>query len=62
MEYRNLGQSGLKVPVLSLGTGTFGGKSGTMFEKWGRTDVAEAARLIDVCLEHGVTLFDTANG
>ncbi len=61
MEYRNLGQSGLKVPVLSLGTGTFGGKSGTMFEKWGKTDVAEATRLIDICLEHGVTLFDTAN-
>lgn len=60
MEYRQLGHSGLKVPVLSLGTGTFGGK-GEFFQRWGDTDVAEAKRLIDVSIEHGVNFFDTAN-
>jgi aryl-alcohol dehydrogenase-like predicted oxidoreductase len=60
MEFRRLGQSGLKVPVLSLGTGTFGGK-GDMFSKWGTTDVAEAKRLIDISLEHGMNFFDTAD-
>ena len=60
MEQRQLGRSGLKVPVLSFGTGTFGGK-GALFEKWGKTDVAEATRLVDICLDHGVNFFDTAN-
>lgn len=60
MEYRQLGLSGLKVPVLSLGTGTFGGK-GDMFKKWGSTDVSEASRLIDISLEHGLNFFDTAD-
>jgi aryl-alcohol dehydrogenase-like predicted oxidoreductase len=60
MEYRHLGASGFKVPVLSFGTGTFGGK-GELFEAWGKTDVAEARRLIDICLDEGVTLFDTAD-
>jgi aryl-alcohol dehydrogenase-like predicted oxidoreductase len=60
MEYRHLGASGLKVPVLSFGTGTFGGK-GELFEAWGATDVAEARRLIDICLEAGVTMFDSAD-
>jgi aryl-alcohol dehydrogenase-like predicted oxidoreductase len=60
MEYRNLGASGLKVPVLSFGAGTFGGQ-GPLFSAWGRTDAAEARRLIDLCLEVGVTLFDTAD-
>ncbi|HAJ90996.1 MAG TPA: aldo/keto reductase [Rhodospirillaceae bacterium] len=60
MEYRQLGRSGFKVPVLSLGTGTFGGK-GDMFKKWGTTDVAEASRMIDISLEHGLNLFDTAD-
>ncbi|MBL8953151.1 MAG: aldo/keto reductase [Myxococcaceae bacterium] len=60
MDYRVLGGSGLKVPVLSYGTGTFGGK-GEFFGRWGDTDVAEAKRLVDVCLEAGVSFFDTAN-
>ena len=60
MEYRLLGGSGLKVPVLSFGTGTFGGGN-EFFKAWGNTDVAEASRLIDICLEAGVNLFDTAN-
>jgi aryl-alcohol dehydrogenase-like predicted oxidoreductase len=60
MEYRQLGSSGLRVPALSFGTGTFGGK-GPLFSAWGQSDTAEARRLIDVCLEAGVTLFDTAD-
>jgi aryl-alcohol dehydrogenase-like predicted oxidoreductase len=60
MEFRQLGRSGFKVPVLSLGTGTFGG-GGEFFKAWGQTDVAEATRLIDVCLEAGLTMFDTAD-
>ncbi|WP_342360848.1 aldo/keto reductase [Terrarubrum flagellatum] len=60
MEYRRLGASGLKVPALSFGAGTFGG-SGPLFGAWGNTDVAEARRLIDICLDAGVTLFDTAD-
>lgn len=60
MEFRLLGRSGLKVPVLSFGTGTFGGK-GDMFSKWGNSDVAAATRLVDVCLEGGINFFDTAN-
>jgi aryl-alcohol dehydrogenase-like predicted oxidoreductase len=60
MEYRLLGGSGLKVPALSFGTGTFGGGS-EFFKAWGDTDVAEASRLIDICLEAGVNLFDTAD-
>ena len=60
MEYRLLGGSGLKVPVLSFGTGTFGGK-GEFFEAWGASDVAEATRLVDICLDAGLTMFDTAD-
>jgi aryl-alcohol dehydrogenase-like predicted oxidoreductase len=60
MEYRQLGKSGLMVPVLSLGTGTFGGNN-PFFATWGNTDVAEATRLVDVCLEAGMNFFDTAN-
>ncbi|ULU23863.1 aldo/keto reductase [Dyella terrae] len=60
MEYRHLGASGFKVPVLSFGTGTFGGK-GDFFGAWGNTDVAEAKRLVDICLDAGLTLFDSAD-
>src|ERR1700722_2399694 len=59
MEYRQLGQSGLRVSVLSLGTMTFGGES--VFSKVGATDVKGARRQVDLCIEAGVNLFDTAN-
>ena len=60
MEYRQLGRSGLKVSALSFGTGTFGGGN-EFFRAWGQTDVEEARRLIDICLEAGINLFDTAD-
>src|SRR5271163_4079088 len=60
MEYRQLGYSGLKVPVLSFGAGTFGGGT-EFFKAWGASDVAEATRLVDVCLDAGVNFFDTAD-
>jgi aryl-alcohol dehydrogenase-like predicted oxidoreductase len=55
-----LGGSGLRVPVLSFGAATFGGV-GDVFKAWGSTDVEEARRLVDVCLEGGIDFFDTAN-
>jgi len=60
MEYRQLGGSGFKVPVLSLGTGTFGGTT-ELFKAWGTSDVAEASRLIDICLDAGLNMFDSAD-
>lgn len=60
MEYRHLGNSGLRVPALSFGTGTFGGQ-GQLFGAWGNTDVAQASRLIDISLDAGLNLFDTAD-
>jgi diketogulonate reductase-like aldo/keto reductase len=60
MEFRRLGGSGLKVPVLSFGTGTFGGGT-ELFKAWGTTDVAEATRLVDICLDAGVNMFDSAD-
>jgi aryl-alcohol dehydrogenase-like predicted oxidoreductase len=60
MEYRQLGASGLRVPALSFGAGTFGGQ-GPLFSAWGDTDVAGARRLIDICLDAGANLFDTAD-
>lgn len=59
MEYRKLNGSGLFVPALTLGTGTFGGKNG--FEGWGNTDVTEATRMVDICLDAGLNMFDTAD-
>jgi aryl-alcohol dehydrogenase-like predicted oxidoreductase len=60
MEFRQLGGSGFKVPVLSLGTGTFGGGN-EFFRAWGSSGVAEATRLVDICLEAGLTMFDSAD-
>jgi aryl-alcohol dehydrogenase-like predicted oxidoreductase len=60
MDFRTLGRSGLKVPVLSLGTGTFGGAN-EFFRTWGNSGVDEATRLVDICLEAGVNMFDTAD-
>src|SRR5450755_1595250 len=60
MEYRQLGNSGLRVPVLSFGTATFGG-AGDFFKTWGNTQVDEATRLVNLCLDSGLHLFDTAN-
>ena len=60
MEYRQLGRSGFCVPVLTFGTGTFGGKS-ELFKGFGNSDVAEATRLVDICLDAGLTMFDSAD-
>ena len=60
MEYRQLGGSGLHVPVLSFGTATFGG-AGEFFKAWGNTQLDEAKKLVHLCLEAGVNLFDTAD-
>ncbi|CAN5382921.1 aldo/keto reductase [soil metagenome] len=60
MEDRPPGGSGFRVPVLSLGTGTFGGK-GALFSAWGNTDVAQARSMIDICLESGLNMFDSAD-
>ncbi len=59
MEYRTLGRTGLKISAITMGTFTFGGRG-----DFGRTaahGVAEAQRLVDLCIDHGVNLFDTAN-
>jgi len=60
MDYRLLGGSGFKVPVLCFGTGTFGG-SNEFFKAWGASGVKEATRLVDICLEAGLTMFDSAD-
>ena len=59
MEHRQLGRSGFKVPALTLGTGTFGGSNA--FKAWGSTGVEEATRLVDICIEAGLTMFDSAD-
>ena len=60
MEHRLLGHSGLKVPVLTLGTGTFGGK-GDFFKGFGSSDMQEATKMVDICLEAGLNMFDSAD-
>jgi aryl-alcohol dehydrogenase-like predicted oxidoreductase len=60
MEYRQLGGSGLNVPVLSFGTATFGGK-GEFFKAWGDTQLDDAKKLVHLCMDAGVNFFDTAN-
>ena len=59
MEHRQLGSSGLRVPVLTLGTMTFGGQG--KFAAVGTTDVEQATRQVDLCLDRGVTMIDTAD-
>jgi len=60
MDHRRLGRSGLRVPALSFGSATFGGGN-DFFKAWGSTDAGGAARLIDICLDHGVSMFDSAD-
>ena len=60
MEYRQLGGSGVRVPVLSLGTASFGG-SNEFFQAFGGLDAARATRLVDICLDAGANLFDSSN-
>jgi aryl-alcohol dehydrogenase-like predicted oxidoreductase len=60
VESRQLGGSGLFVPVLTFGTGTFGGGN-EFFKHWGTVGPAEATRLVDVCLDAGLTMFDSAD-
>jgi len=60
MEQRQLGGSGFKVPALTYGTGTFGGGN-EFFKAWGASDVKEATRLVDVCLEYQLNMFDSAD-
>jgi aryl-alcohol dehydrogenase-like predicted oxidoreductase len=60
MEYRRMGASGLTVPALSFGAGTFAGR-GELFGAWGDTDAAQARRMVDLALDAGVTMFDTAD-
>ncbi|OSQ30242.1 aldo/keto reductase [Thalassospira sp. MCCC 1A03138] len=60
MEYRQLGNSGLRVPALSFGAGTFGGQ-GPLFGAWGTIDAREASRMIDISLEAGLNMFDSAD-
>ena len=60
MDYRRLGASGFKVPELSMGTGTFGGGN-EFFAAWGATTGDGARRLVDICLESGLTMFDSAD-
>ncbi len=60
MEFRRLGHSGLRVPAMSFGTATFGGGT-EFFKAWGSTDSSAASRLVDLCLDHGVSMFDSAD-
>ncbi|MEA2135259.1 MAG: hypothetical protein QOC68_3168, partial [Solirubrobacteraceae bacterium] len=59
MDYRQLGNSGLRVSALTLGTMTFGGRD--KFANVGSTDVDGATRQVDMCLDAGINLIDTAD-
>lgn len=61
MESRQLGRSGLKVPELCFGCGTFGGHNNEFFKAWGTSDVAEARKMVDICMDAGINFFDTAD-
>ena len=61
MEYRQLGRSGFKVPELCFGCGTFGGQHDEFFKAWGASDVEEARKIVDICMEAGLNFFDTAD-
>jgi aryl-alcohol dehydrogenase-like predicted oxidoreductase len=60
MEYRQLGGSGLRIPVLTFGTATFGGGN-DFFKTWGSTQPAEASRMVGLCMDAGVNFFDCAD-
>jgi aryl-alcohol dehydrogenase-like predicted oxidoreductase len=60
MEYRQLGKSGLKVPELCFGAGTFGAAN-EFFKAWSETTQEEANRIVDICMDAGINLFDTAD-
>lgn len=60
MEYRLLGKSGFSVPVMTMGTATFNGGNGT-FSSWGASGLEEATRIVDICLDAGVNMFDSAD-
>ncbi len=59
MEYRLLGRSGLRISTITMGTMTFGGSGWA--KKTGALDVSEAKRLVDLCIDSGVNLLDTAD-
>lgn len=61
MEYRKLGKSGLRVPALCFGCATFGGQNDVFFRSWGAADAEEAKRIVDICMDAGLNLFDTAD-
>jgi aryl-alcohol dehydrogenase-like predicted oxidoreductase len=60
MEYRQLGKSGLKVPELCFGAGTFGANN-EFFKAWSETTQEEANRIVNICMDAGLNFFDTAD-
>ncbi|WP_263410423.1 aldo/keto reductase [Terriglobus tenax] len=60
MEYRLLGNSGLRVSELCFGAGTFG-RNNEFFNAWGLVEGAEAKRIVDLCVDAGINFFDTAD-
>jgi aryl-alcohol dehydrogenase-like predicted oxidoreductase len=59
MEYRQLGNSGLKVSLHTLGTMNFSGEG--FFGMAGSLTLKESQRLVDIAIDHGVNIFDTSN-